>query len=90
MRHYIVKNDFVSSQSALSTEDLIFIWFLANSVTKFHILVKKTLYRAKVLYNDTFHLKVVGNEKGGGLGGWLLFEDGFGPWRSMSVCFLTL
>jgi hypothetical protein len=22
-------------------------------------------------------LKVVGNEKGGGLGGWLLFEDGF-------------
>ena len=35
-------------------------------------------------------LKVVGNEKGGGLGGWLLFEDGFGPWRLMSVCFLTL
>jgi hypothetical protein len=36
------------------------------------------------------YLKVVGNEKGGGLGGWLLFEDSFGPWRSMSVCFLTL
>jgi hypothetical protein len=32
-------------------------------------------------------LKVVGNEKSGGSGGWLLFEDGFGPWRSMSVCF---
>jgi hypothetical protein len=30
-------------------------------------------------------LKAVGNEKGGGSGGWLLFEDGFGPWRSMSV-----
>ncbi len=29
-------------------------------------------------------LKVVCNEKGGGSGGWLLFEDGFGPWRSMS------
>jgi hypothetical protein len=29
-------------------------------------------------------LKVVGNEKVGGFGGWLLFEDGFGPWRSMS------
>ena len=35
-------------------------------------------------------LKAVGNEKGGGFGGWLLFEDGFGPWRSMSVCFLIL
>jgi hypothetical protein len=35
-------------------------------------------------------LKVVGNEKGGGSGGWLLFEDGFRPWRSMSVYFLML
>jgi hypothetical protein len=35
-------------------------------------------------------LKVVDNEKGGGLGGWLLFEDGLGPWRLMSVCFLIL
>jgi hypothetical protein len=50
------KNDLVSSQNALSTEDLIFIWFLAISVTKYHILGKKTLYRAKVLYNDTFHI----------------------------------
>ncbi len=32
-------------------------------------------------------LTVVGNEKGGGSGGWLLFEDVFGPWRSMSVYF---
>jgi hypothetical protein len=32
----------------------------------------------------------VGNEKGGGSGGWLLFEDAFGPWRSMSVYFLML
>ena len=50
------KNDLVSSKNALSTEGLIFIWFLANSVTKFHILGKKTLYRTKVLYNDTFHI----------------------------------
>jgi hypothetical protein len=35
-------------------------------------------------------LKVVGNEKGGGSGGWLLFEDAFGLWRSMSVSFLIL
>jgi hypothetical protein len=40
------KNDLVSSQNALSTEDLLFIWFLANSATKFHILGK----------NDTFHI----------------------------------
>jgi hypothetical protein len=36
------------------------------------------------------NLKVVGNEKGGGSGGWLLFEDAFRPWRSMSVYFLIL
>ncbi len=30
-------------------------------------------------------LKVVTNEKGGGSGSWLVFEDSFGPWRSMSV-----
>jgi hypothetical protein len=30
------------------------------------------------------------NENGGGLGDWLLFEDGFGPWQSMSVGFLIL
>ncbi len=35
-------------------------------------------------------LKVVDNEKGGGLGGCLLLEDGFGPWQSMSVRFLIL
>jgi hypothetical protein len=28
---------------------------------------------------DTVPLKVVGNVKGGGSGGWLLFEDSFGP-----------
>jgi hypothetical protein len=32
----------------------------------------------------------VGNEKGGGSGEWLLFEDGFRPWRSMSVSCLML
>jgi hypothetical protein len=31
------KNDLVSSQNALSAEDLIFIWFLANAAKKFHI-----------------------------------------------------
>jgi hypothetical protein len=35
-------------------------------------------------------LKVVGNEKGGGSGEWLLFQDGFRPWRSMSVYCLML
>ncbi len=35
-------------------------------------------------------LKVVCNEKGGGSGSWQMFEDGFGPWRSMSVCFLIV
>ncbi len=33
---------------------------------------------------------VKGSEKGGGSGGWLLVEDGFGPWRSMYVYFLML
>jgi hypothetical protein len=33
------KNDLVSSQNALSTEDFIFIWFLENAATKFHISV---------------------------------------------------
>jgi hypothetical protein len=28
-----------------------------------------------------FQLKVVGNEKREGSGGWVLFEDGFGPKR---------
>ncbi len=32
-------------------------------------------------------LKVVGNEKQGGSGVWLLLEYGAGPWRSMSVYF---
>jgi hypothetical protein len=48
--------------------------------------------RWKCIYGYLFtrNLKVVGNEKGGGSGGWLLFEDAFGPWRSMSVYFLIL
>ncbi len=33
----------------------------------------------------SLHLKVVGNENGGGSGNKLLLENGFGPWRSMSV-----
>jgi hypothetical protein len=50
------KNDLVSSKNALSTEHLIFIWFLANAMTKFHIchtMGEKTLYRAKTLYHGT-------------------------------------
>jgi hypothetical protein len=30
------------------------------------------------------------NEKCGGSGSWQVFEDGFGPWRSMSVYFLMV
>ncbi len=44
----------------------------------------------KKAYHVNITLKVVGNEKGGGSGGWRLFEDAFGPWRSMSVYFLML
>jgi hypothetical protein len=33
------KNDWVSSQNALSTKDFIFNWILANLATKFHISV---------------------------------------------------
>ncbi len=36
----------------------------------------------------TVLLKVVTNEKLGGSGSCLVFKDGFGPWRSMSVDFL--
>jgi hypothetical protein len=48
------KNDLVLSQNALFTDDLIFISFLANVAKKFHIVGKKMLYRAKMLYHDTF------------------------------------
>jgi hypothetical protein len=30
-----------------------------------------------LVFHWSLPLKVVGNEKGGGSGGWLLFEDGF-------------
>jgi hypothetical protein len=43
-----------------------------------------------LLRSSQLVLTVVGNEKGGGSGGWLLFKDAFGPWRSMSVYFLML
>ncbi len=48
------KNDLVSSQNALSTEDLIFIWFLLNVAKKFHIVGEKTFYCAKTLCHDNF------------------------------------
>ncbi len=35
-------------------------------------------------------LEVVGNKKWGGSGGRQLFQNGFGQWRSISVCFLIL
>jgi hypothetical protein len=41
-------------------------------------------------YGAEVYIKVVENEEGGGSGGWLLFKDAFGPWRSMSVYFLIL
>jgi hypothetical protein len=53
------KNDLVSSQNALSTEEFIFIWFLANADTKFHISVKqwaRKRYIAQKLYIMTLFL----------------------------------
>jgi hypothetical protein len=50
--------------------------------TRHHRLIKYTDTKAFVF------LKVVCYEKLRGTGGWPLFEDGFGPWRPMSVCFL--
>ncbi len=50
--------------------------------------VKGGGYESYPPFNPT--LKVVGNAKGGGSGGWLLFEDAFGPWRSITVYFLIL
>jgi hypothetical protein len=44
-----------------------------------------TLCGITTLHHLEENLKVVGNEKGGGTGGWLLFKDGSRPWRSMSV-----
>jgi hypothetical protein len=55
---------------------------------------KKSLrYLIFIAFHIPFFLfkgTVVVTKNGGGLGGRLLFEDGFGPWRSMSVCFLIL
>jgi hypothetical protein len=56
------KNDLVSSQNALSTEDLIFIWFLANAMTKFHISVIKWArkrYIAQKRYIMALFLKIL-------------------------------
>jgi hypothetical protein len=55
------KNDLVSSQNALSTEDLIFIWFLANAATKFHISIiqwARKRYIAQKRYIMTLFLKI--------------------------------
>jgi hypothetical protein len=63
------------------------VCFLLPVVGKF-----KNSYENSLTFGVCFFqiLKVVGNEKGAGSGGWLLFEDAFGPWRSMSVYFLML
>jgi len=56
------KNDLVSSQNALSTEDLIFIWFLANAATKFHISViqwARKCYIAQKYYIMALFLKIL-------------------------------
>jgi hypothetical protein len=54
------RNDLVSSQNALSTEDFIFIWFLANVATKFHISViqwARKCYIPQKRFVMTFFLK---------------------------------
>ena len=47
-------------------------------------------FSTPLVFHWSLPLKVVGNEKGEGSGEWLLFEDGFRPWRSMSVYCLML
>jgi hypothetical protein len=42
------------------------------------------------LIGGTVSLKVETNEKRGESRSWQVFEDGTGPWRSMSVYFLML
>jgi hypothetical protein len=56
------KNDLVSSQNAFSTKDLIFIWFLANAATKFHISVIQWVrkrYIAQKRYIMALFLKIL-------------------------------
>ncbi len=65
--------------------------YISCTLTSFTSPIGGTNISVRLAY---FHsnrlLKVVGIEKRGGLGGWLLFEDAFGPGRSMSVYFLML
>jgi hypothetical protein len=54
------KNYLVLSQNCLSTEDFIYIWFLAKAATKFHIPViqrAKKRYMAQKLYIMTLFQK---------------------------------
>jgi hypothetical protein len=51
----------------------------------FYCLSLTAKYLNLLLPFGTGLLKVVGNEKIGGSGVWLLLEYGTGPWRSMSV-----
>jgi hypothetical protein len=40
--------------------------------------------------SENLTLKVIPMKNEGGSGSWLVFEDGFGPWQSMSVYFFML
>jgi hypothetical protein len=56
------KNDLVLSQNCLSTEDFIYIWFLANAATNFHISViqwARKRYMALKLYIMTLFQKIL-------------------------------
>jgi len=64
--------------------------FAARMVILILAVVNVLAYPPEEILSSNSLLKVVGNEKGGGSGGWLLFEDAFGPWRWMSVYFLIL
>jgi len=70
--------------------DIIFFFWDNNFLSYFSKCpskwLKKLLSRKKKIMSRSF-LKVVGNEKQGGSGVWLLLEYGAGPWRSMSVYF---
>ncbi len=68
---------------------LYFYVVLVNSPPIFRKTLIQSFFPCEVSPEET-SLKEVGNEKGGGSGEWLLFEDGFRPWRSMSVYCLML
>ncbi len=64
--------------------------FYARNKDRFMDNTKQGTITLKSFYTIKKCLKVVTNEKWKGSGSWLVFEDGFGLWRSMSVYFLML